>query len=162
MPARFARRLVLLALVGGIAADVLFDRVGLGINVPLFVSAILLAALALPILAVSPGLLPSADVVFGRAVAKTLNLPIDAADLATRATLSLAAAWLLGGVFALAAAAVPVSAEPPGIDEVVAAARSTGIRLSVATEATVVLIAVDLLFAIFVGVQLGYLFGCAD
>src|SRR5258706_14337744 len=47
MPARFARRLVILALVGGIAADVLFDRVGLGINVPLFVSAILLAALRL-------------------------------------------------------------------------------------------------------------------
>lgn len=276
MPARLARRIVLLALLGGIAADVLFDRVGLGINVPLAVAGVLIVAaalrpsgarmdrldlwlsvvaliaaaivavrddpvvtfldlglagvatlasvvalsgvaitrrsamavtglgvlagtwlgigsvrvlagagsdgglreagtigrrsipivrglvIALPIVVVFTALMSSADVVFGRAVDKALNLPIDAADLATRATLSLAAAWLLGGVFALAAAAVPVRAEALGLDELVAAARSTGIRLSAATEAIVVLLAVDLLFAVFVGFQLAYLFGGAD
>jgi hypothetical protein len=276
MPARLARRLVLLALGGGVAADVLFDRVGLGINVPLAVVAILLAAVALrpanartdwldlwlpavalaaaaivavrgdpvvtfldlglagvatlasvvalsgvavtrrsalavtslgvlagtwlgigsvrvlatassdgglrsagamgrrsipivrglliatPIVIVFTALLASADVVFGRAVDKTLNLPIDATDIATRTAVSLAAAWILGGVLAMAAAVVPVKAEELGLDELATAARSTGIRFALATEATVVLIAVDLLFAVFVAFQLAYLFGGAD
>src|SRR5438132_5019156 len=33
MPPRQARRLVLIALVGGVIADILFDRVGIGLNV---------------------------------------------------------------------------------------------------------------------------------
>jgi len=44
MPARQARRLVLIALGGGIAADILFDRVGIGINVPMAVAALILGA----------------------------------------------------------------------------------------------------------------------
>lgn len=276
MPARLARRLVALSLFGGVAADVLFDRVGLGINVPLAVVAVLLAAallrpagaqldrldlwlpavavlaavivalrndpvvtfldvglagvatlaslialsgvavtrrsaiavtslgviagtwlgigsvrilaaagsdgamlnartasrrsvpvvrgvlVAAPILIVFTALLSSADAVFGRAVDQALTLPIDVDDLVTRAVLSLAAAWLLGGAFALAAAVVPVRAAALRVDELGAVARSSGIRLSAATEATVVLIATDLLFAVFVAFQVAYLFGSAD
>ncbi|HKB28051.1 MAG TPA: DUF4173 domain-containing protein [Candidatus Limnocylindrales bacterium] len=276
MPARLARRLVAISLLGGVAMDVLFDRVGLGINAPIAIAAILAAAamlrpadaridpldlwlpvvamtaaavvalrhdpvvtyldlglggvatlasvvalagvavtrrgaiiatglgviagtwlgigsvrvlaaagsdgalgeartasrrsvpivrgllVAAPILIVFTALLSSADVVFGRAVDKALTLPIDAEDLVTRTVLSLAAAWVLGGLFAIAAAVLPVKAEALGLDELMIAVRSTGSRLSAATEASVVLIAVDLLFAVFVAFQLAYLFGGAD
>jgi Domain of unknown function (DUF4173) len=276
MPARTARRLLLLTLVGGLAADLLFDRVGLGINVPIAVAAILVTAfairpaearterldswlplvaviaavlvalrddpivtfldlslagiatlasmvalsgvavtrrslpavtslgllaggwlglgtarligaagsdgalrdagaasrrsipvirgllIALPIVLVFTALLASADAVFAHVVDVTLSLPVDLSDLTWRAGVTLVAAWALGGTFAIAARAVPVAVEDLGLDELAAAARSSGLRLSAPTEATVVLVVVDVLFGIFVVLQVAYLFGGAD
>src|SRR5438105_10848950 len=44
---RQARRLVLIALVGGVIADILFDRVGIGLNVTAAVVAVIAAAVLL-------------------------------------------------------------------------------------------------------------------
>jgi Domain of unknown function (DUF4153) len=276
MPAQTARRLLLVGLVGGAAADILFDRVGLGINVPIAVVAILVSAfavrraeahtdrldvwlplvaivaavllavrddpvvtfldlslagvatlasvvalsgvavtrrsllavtslgllaggwlgigtarllgaansdgalrdagaasrrsipiirgllIALPIVVVFTALLASADAVFAHVVDVTLRLPVDLSDLSWRAGFTLVAAWGLGGTFAIAARAVPVAVDDLGLDELAAAVRSSGMRLSAPTEATVVLLVVDALFAIFVVLQLAYLFGGAD
>jgi hypothetical protein len=276
MHARRARRLVLIALAGGVTADVLFDRVGIGINVPIAVVAMLVAAallrppgarldrldawlpaaavlaaamvairndpivtvldvgiagfatlaslvalsgvpvtrnsliavtglgllsggwlgigatrllagaaadgalrgasaagrrsipivrglvIAVPIVVVFAALLASADAVFSHGVDVGLNLPLDLGDVATRATLSIAAAWGIAGALAIATAAVPVRIEDLGLDEAVAAIRASGLRVSAATEATVVLVVVDLLFAVFVALQVAYLFGGAD
>jgi len=273
MPARQARRLVLIALAGGILADLLFDRVGVGINVPIAVGGLLIVAafvrptgaridrfdlwlppvaiaaalivairndpivgfldlglaavaalasvvalsgvavtrksllvvtslgllaggwlaigatrllagagsdgglasagnagrrsipivrglvIALPIVVVFAALLASADTVFAKVVDATLSLPIDIPDLASRGFVSLAAAWAIGGLLAIAAAAVPVDVADLGLDELVAAARSSGLRISAAIEATVVLVVVDSLFAVFVILQIAYLFG---
>ena len=276
MPPRQARRLLLVALVGGLTADVLFDRVGIGINVPIAVVALLVAAailrprdtrldpldlwlppvalvaslvvalrndplvtlldvglagaaslasvvalsgvavtrksllavtslgllaagwlafgtatllgsaasdgalreagavrrraaplvrglvLAGPIVVVFAALLASADAVFARVVDTALNLPLDVDDLATRAAITLVAAWGVGGVLAIAARAVPVRVDDLGLDDVVAAVRSRGLRISAPTEATVVLVVVDILFGVFVALQVAYLFGGAD
>jgi hypothetical protein len=273
MEARLARRIALAALVSGIAADVLFDRVGLGINVPITVAVALVAtslfrpraatidrwdlwlppvallaaltiairsdpvlilldgaiaglstlgwaiaasgqaltrrsaiavaalgalaggylaigsaaivskvgsdgalndarrssrrvvpvvrglAIAVPVVAVFTALLTSADLVFARLVDSVVTVPIDLNDLATRTAISLAAAWVIGGGLAIASSSVPLRLEDPGFDALTATARSAGVGLRGSTEALVVLVAVDLLFATFVALQIAYLFG---
>jgi hypothetical protein len=118
--------------------------------------------IALPIVLVFTALLASADAVFAHVVDVTLSLPVDLSDLSWRAGFTLVAAWGLGGTFAIAARAVPVAVDDLGLDELAAAVRSSGMRLSAPTEATVVILVVDALFAIFVVLQLAYLFGGAD
>jgi len=275
MPASRARRLVLLALVGGVTADILFDRVGLGINVPLMIlaalavsaavrpadarfdrldawlpavavaAAVLVAIrsdpivtfldlalasiatlativalsgvavtrgsllavtsvgvlagawlgigsaalftaagaddgwrgagaasrrslplvrgllIAAPIVLVFTALLASADAVFAHVVDVTLALPIDVGDLAWRGAASVAAAWAVGGALAIATRAVPLELPDLGLESLVALGPN-GARLRAATEATVVLVLVDVLFAVFVALQVAYLFGGAD
>lgn len=118
--------------------------------------------IALPIVLVFTALLASADAVFARVVDVTLSLPVDLGDLAGRLAVTLVLGWGLAGAFAIATRAVPVRVEDLGLDEFATLARSSGLRLSAATEATIVLVLVDLLFLVFVVLQIAYLFGGAD
>ena len=90
-----------------------------------------------------------------------MGFRIDLGDLPGRIVFILAVAWLVGGLLSVAARGLP-SLEPASLG---AAARSATIvrqRLVGTTEALVVLVAIDLVVALFVGLQLAYLFGGLD
>jgi hypothetical protein len=138
------------------------------------------------------GLLSSADAVFARLVADVLQVPFDPTELIRRAVVVLVAAWLIGGTLAItsglvalpqlpalaplrgwwpgtpapddrAEAAAGEEAGGDGVDGTDPSASAAGARRPLAsTEAVVVLGAVDLLFAVFVVLQLAYLFGGGD
>ncbi|HPL28339.1 MAG TPA: DUF4173 domain-containing protein [Anaerolineae bacterium] len=133
--------------------------------------------LALPVLAVFTCLLSSADLVFGRYVANLLGLRFWQ-ELVGRALVVLLAAWLLAGALAYSlrrgsgdsqggidraldslAVALRPSTPPAedGLQRLLAAL--AGILGFGMVEAAIVLLAVDLLFAAFVGIQFAYLFG---
>ncbi|HEX7950488.1 MAG TPA: DUF4173 domain-containing protein [Candidatus Limnocylindrales bacterium] len=120
-------------------------------------------ALAAPVILVLAALLASADVVFGRLVGDLVHLPIDLSDLAVRSVVVLAIAWLAAGALSIAAGALPYRpAEPVGVARSPGAAAGSRVGWLVlpgATEALVVLVAVDVLFGAFVVVQVAYLFG---
>jgi hypothetical protein len=132
------------------------------------------ALIALPIVFGFSVLLSSADAVFGRALDEALHLPLDLDEVIGRATFSILAAVLVAGPIAIAGgalrgwpgAASPGSAEPVPIEGEVAGspmpARDDVGRRPGATEALIVLVAVDVLFAAFAVVQVVYLFGGAD
>jgi hypothetical protein len=123
--------------------------------------------LALPIVGVFALFLASADAVFARVLGEVFSIPFDVTDLVDRSAIVLAVAWGVAGLLSLAAHVIPLhlgdGESAVGIDELAAAAwRSGGARLRASTEALVVLVAVDALFAVFVILQLAYLFGGQD
>jgi len=132
------------------------------------------AIIALPVVVGFSVLLASADAVFGRAVDEALHLPLDLDEVIGRGTFSILAAVLVGGPIAIASGALigwtgPASraaAEPAPVEGEAARAavpaRADVGRRSGATEALIVLVAVDALFAAFAVVQVVYLFGGAD
>lgn len=119
------------------------------------------AVIAIPILAGFGMLLGSADAVFGRALDEALRFP-DVDEVLVRAAFALVAAVVIAGPIVIAAGAKgllapianPVPAAPVPGDGVG--------RRSGATEAVVVLLAVDVLFAVFAVVQVVFLFGGRD
>jgi Domain of unknown function (DUF4173) len=122
--------------------------------------------IAVPIVAGFGLLLTSADAVFARVVGNVLSVPFDVADLVGRVSVVVIVAWVVGGLLAVAGNATPfrLSAVDEALGEdrsrdFVAVAGSVGGRLRGSTEAFVVLVAVDALFAAFVVLQLAYLFG---
>lgn len=130
------------------------------------------AVIAVPVVAGFSILLSSADAVFGRALDDALHLPIDLGDAAGRGLFSAIAAALTAGPIALAAGLKssladlapqpepgPNGREPEG--EAIAIDAPAPPRAGV-TEAIVVLVAVDVLFAAFAVVQVVYLFGGVD
>ena len=134
------------------------------------------ALIAVPILIGFSVLLTSADAVFGRALDDALRLPFDLDGIVHRGTFSIVAAFAVAGPLALAvgapnafawstlgdAAHHPAPTEP-AIDapEVVAPSVRPAGRAG-ATEVMVVVIAVDVLFALFAAVQVVFLFGGTD
>jgi hypothetical protein len=117
--------------------------------------------LAVPLMLIFAVLFASADPIFGRAFEDVLNLRIDLGDLPGRIIFALAMAWLAGGLLTVSATGLP-SLEGASLG---AAARSAAVlpgRLLGTTEAVIVLVAVNLVFALFVGLQLAYLFGGPD
>lgn len=122
--------------------------------------------IAVPIVAGFGLLLTSADAVFARVVGNVLSVPLDVADLAGRLTIVILVAWAVGGLLAVAGNATPfrLAAVDGALGDdlsrdLAAVAGSVGTRLRASTEALVVLVAVDALFASFVVLQLAYLFG---
>ncbi|HEX8025138.1 MAG TPA: DUF4173 domain-containing protein, partial [Candidatus Limnocylindrales bacterium] len=75
---------------------------------------------------------------------------------------SLVFAWGIAGALAIATRAVPLEIDDAGVQELIALGRTAPERALAATEATVVLVLVDALFAVFVVLQVAYLFGGAD
>jgi hypothetical protein len=148
--------------------------------------------LAVPVVVVFAALLSSADAVFARLVSTVLTSPIDPAEPVRRAGFVVAAAWLVGGPLAIVTGllAPPVPATAPGAAASAAggpvnpaaapasdgrpdpgpwagasSAASPGSSPGssrASTEAVIVLGAVDLLFAVFVVLQVAYLFGGGD
>jgi hypothetical protein len=139
--------------------------------------------IAVPILAGFALLLGSADAVFGRAIDDALRLP-DFDDVLARAIFVTLVAVLIAGPIMIAAGSVglfdpvrdpapaaptaPIAGAPAvGGGPEAAAATAAGAfvapaRRSGSTEAIVVLIAVDVLFAVFAAIQVVFLFGGAD
>ena len=144
--------------------------------------------LAVPVVVVFGALLASADAVFARLVSTVLATSIDPTEPLRRTAFVLVAAWLVSGPLSIAAGlhAMPEAAArsvrdpapsgtgtagPVAADGVAgpgpgpkAAAQSVPamLRARASTEAVVVLAAVDLLFAVFVVLQIAYLFGAGD
>jgi len=121
--------------------------------------------LVLPLILIFAALFASADPIFGRWVAQSTAWDLDLGDLWIRAAYVAIVGWLAGGLlwFGWIAAGQPRD-EARSLGA--AAATSTapvvgGFRLGV-TEALTVLLALDLLFGAFVGLQLAYLFGGFD
>jgi hypothetical protein len=133
--------------------------------------------LALPVLFVFGVLFAQADAVFARLAGNVLQLP-DLRDLPSRLLFVGVVAWGLAAVLWLVAsraadrsgrtapaAPAPASGGPAPAPEVAERRGPLSDRvlpLIGPTEATVVLIAVDVLFAIFVVLQIAYLFGGRD
>ena len=121
------------------------------------------AVVALPILFGFAILLGSADAVFGHALDEALRLP-DFEDLVGRAAFAAVASVVVAGPLTIAAGAKSLL-DPigdAGTIEGTLPTDATDKRRSGATEAIVVLIAVDLLFAAFAAIQVVYLFGGTD
>jgi hypothetical protein len=134
--------------------------------------------IALPLLALFTALFASADAVFERLARQVLDwqIDLDLEDLAERAAVITVAAWTAAGLLALAGAYLPTlagarwpSPASPGAGH--ADGRSLGAASASAMagrsrlgsiEATTVLLALDALFAVFVALQLAYLFGGRD
>jgi hypothetical protein len=117
--------------------------------------------LAIPLALIFAVLFSSADPIFRRGFEDVLGLRIDLGDLPGRLLFTLAAAWLAAGLLSVAVAGVP----PVERSSLGAAAQPVAVvtqRSLGTTEAVVVLLGVDLVFATFVGLQVAYLFGGLD
>ena len=133
-------------------------------------------ALATPIVLLFALLFASADAVFAALARSALTLPvdIDLDDLAERAIVVTAVAWVAAGLLALAAGRLPllIPGAPAGPPAPPRATRSLGAASAAdmargagplgTIEAATVLLVVDALFAAFVVLQLAYLFGGRD
>jgi hypothetical protein len=132
--------------------------------------------LAVPIVLLFALLFASADAVFAVLARSALTLPvdIDLDDLAERAIVVTAVAWLAAGLLALAAGRLPllIPGAPAGPPAPPRSARSLGAASAAdmargagplgSIEAATILLVVDALFAAFVVLQLAYLFGGRD
>jgi hypothetical protein len=127
------------------------------------------AIIAIPVLAGFAVLLGSADAVFGHALDAALRLP-DLDDVVGRVAFAAVAAVLVAGPMTIASGARGLldPVEPPLDDAAAVAAVGPDASIhpvaarSGATEAVVVLVAVDVLFAAFAAIQVVYLFGGSD
>jgi hypothetical protein len=132
--------------------------------------------LAVPVVALFTILLGSADAVFGRGLEDVLNQSIELDQVTERVIFALGAAWLVGGILALAVGADKVPAVTTATDRATPggwlavdgplaadgpAAPAEPARRGV-VEALTIVGAVNILFAIFAGVQVVYLFGGAS
>lgn len=129
--------------------------------------------IAVPVVIGFSLLLTSADAVFGRALDDALHLPFDLDELVRRGVFTVLATFLIAGPIAIAlggpaawvreldpapAAAHEAAPEAATAPEGAAAPASR----SGATEVLVVVVAVDVLFALFAAVQVVFLFGGTD
>ena len=134
-----------------------------------------------PVLVVFVALFSSADAVFGRLVERLVTWDVDLGELPVRLSVAFLIAWAAAGILAVAAGMIddgprapvgrPFAAEPPAQSLGAAAVGLPGtdgglagpppIRLG-AIESATILVAIDVLFAVFVALQLAYLFGGQD
>jgi hypothetical protein len=122
---------------------------------------------AAPVVLVFAILLASADAVFNRLVEDLTSFDLDLTDASRRSAFAFIAAWAAGGPLAIAVGALPVRDDGTPARVVGADASEAGWGLGRvprlgATEALTVLLAVEVLFATFVGLQVAYLFRGAD
>ena len=110
--------------------------------------------LALPLLLLFVALFASADAVFDQLLRDTFDLDLDLGSLPGRLTVGLAAAWATAGMLAFVSRG---RERDRSRAEGGSATRPLG-----TTEATTVLVTLDLLFGLFVALQAAYLFGGRD
>lgn len=128
--------------------------------------------IAVPIVVGFALLLTSADAVFGRALDVALRLPFDIDEAVRRGVFTVVATFLVAGPISIAAGGSAGwlreldSAHEASLDSAapgsVAMAAVQPSRRSGVTEVMVVVVAVDVLFALFAAVQVVFLFGGAD
>jgi hypothetical protein len=115
--------------------------------------------LALPPVVIFALLFASADAVFERLLGDLIGLRIDLGDAPSRLVIVVALAWLAGGLLIVARREPAVSSTAFG--EPSSSPAIPWPRLG-AVEAIVIVAVVDLLFVLFVGLQIAYLFGARD
>ena len=133
------------------------------------------ALIAVPVLLVFGLLFASADAIFASLAGTLFDWRLDLGELPIRGAVAFLFAWLVAGLLAvatgLADSRLPGDARPIGHDAApamqslgaaVATPASTAAPRIGVVEALTVLVAVDALFAVFVGLQLAYLFGGLD
>lgn len=122
------------------------------------------ALVAVPVVIGFSLLLTSADAVFGRALDEALHLPFDLDAVVRHGTFAILAAFLVGGPVAIAVGAPSALGGPAEVpvDDGSHTAAATATSRSGVTEVLVVVVAVDVLFALFAAVQVVYLFGGTD
>lgn len=135
-------------------------------------------AIAVPLLVVFGSLFSAADPAFDRLVGRLFSWQIDLGELPLRLAVAFLIAWAVAGLLAVAVGSIgwepadrdAIPAGPPaqslgaaavGLPSPSSATGTPPIRLG-AIEAATILIAIDVLFAIFVVVQFAYLFGGQD
>lgn len=117
--------------------------------------------LAIPLMLIFAVLFASADPIFARGFDDVLGLQIDLGDLPGRVLFALAAAWFVGGLLSIAATGIP-DLERASLGAASRSASLAAERVLGATEAIIVLVAVDLVVVLFVALQVAYLFGGSD
>ncbi len=110
--------------------------------------------IVLPLLLLFVVLFAAADAVFEAYTRSVVNLELDWGQLSGRLVLGVLAGWLFAGTLTCAwlrarAPMAPAQSQP-------------GVRAIGVVEALVVLVVLDLVFALFVALQAAYLFGGAD
>lgn len=122
--------------------------------------------LAIPVLAVFIALFSSADAIFASLTSDLFGWQIDLGELPVRLSVAFLVSWIVAGLLGVAAGAADLDwpSNPPQMKSLGAAVAEPlpiAPRLGV-TEAVTILVAVDLLFAVFVSLQVAYLFGGLD
>jgi hypothetical protein len=122
--------------------------------------------IALPVLLMFVALFASADAIFAVFAGRLLGLQMDLGEMPIRVLVAFAVAWPVAGLLAVGVGAARVDRQP-----VAPLAQSLGAAVAEplpllprlgAIEAATILVAVDVLFATFVFLQLAYLFGGLD
>jgi hypothetical protein len=118
--------------------------------------------IALPIVIGFVLIFAAADAVFSSFIARALTLRVEGAELVARLVFAALAGWLFAGTMAAAWLSVERYPASEGMQQVGADA-STRVRPRLGTtETLVVLVSLDVLFAVFVLIQAAYLFPGAD
>jgi hypothetical protein len=150
-----------------IAARRPVDAAGWRSRLPAWVAPIARGLLiALPVLLVFVALFASADAIFATLAANLFAWQVDLGELPVRAVLAFVLAWPVAGLLAVGVGAA-------GIDRRTAASMPQSLGAAAAeplplfpglgvVEAVTILVAVDVLFAMFVILQVAYLFGGLD
>ena len=138
-------------------------------------------ALAVPLLLVFGLLFASADAIFASFAGHLVDWQVDLGELPLRSGVAFLIAWVVAGLLAVATGlgeiplasdahvTPPVAGAPPPMQSLGAMVATPAPAPAAAAtprlgtvEALTVLVAVDALFALFVGLQLAYLFGGLD
>jgi hypothetical protein len=135
--------------------------------------------IALPVLFVFGSLFSAADVAFDRLMGRLFTWNMDLGEVPLRLSVAFLIAWVVAGLLAVASGGLEMAVDTGGAPNPEPAAQSLGaaalglpdsngsatlgppIRLG-AIESATILIAVDVLFAVFVVLQVAYLFGGLD
>jgi hypothetical protein len=117
-------------------------------------------ALAIPLIAIFAALFSAADAVFSRALSDVFAIDLDLGEVPARLFLAAVIAWPTAGL--LVAVARQVFPPEPRSLGAASISPSLTLRRLGSTEASVVLLGVDLLFLGFVALQVAYLFGGRD
>jgi hypothetical protein len=121
---------------------------------------------ALPVLLVFVVLFASADAIFATLAGNLLAWQVDLGELPYRVAIAFVVAWLVGGLLVVAAGETRIErTTAPPVAQSLGAAAATPLPLLPGLgviEAVTILVAVDVLFALFVGLQVAYLFGGLD
>jgi len=115
--------------------------------------------IAVPLLLAFGGLFAAADAVFARGLSDLFAIELDLGELPPRLVLAASIAWVAAGALVAVTRQV-FRAEPRSSGA--AASPSLPLPRLESAEAVVVLLSVDLLFAVFVVLQIAYLFGGRD
>ncbi len=118
--------------------------------------------IGIPLALIFAVLFASADPIFRRGLDDVLGLQIDLGTLPGRVLFVLATGWLAVAMLSVAAAGIPAMERGSSLGAAATTPSIDRLRGLGALEALVILLVIDAVVALFVGLQLAYLFGGVD